>query len=112
MAEEGHDPADEVDALAVPIQNPGRDTVRLVPNRRADELRQPVHIDARVVVEQGDEVGPAELNSGVVGGGKSTVPSEGDEADAWMALGNDGERVVGRAVVDHDNLEPIARVRL
>ena len=77
-------------------------------SRKADVTRQPVGGPLVVGVEQGDVVA-GDLGQPAVDGAHEAAVVLADDADALAVGGQHLRRLVGRAVVDDDDLERLGR---
>jgi hypothetical protein len=112
VPDEGHDARDEVDPLAVPVEDARGDALGLVPLRRRDQLGDPVRVDARVVVQQGDEMSVRPADHVVVRRREAEIAIEPVYLDPRELLAHEFDRSVRGPVVDHLDRKLILRIHL
>ena len=72
---------------------------------RLEQRRQPARLDQRIAVQEAEPPAARELSALVRGGAEAEVRLVADDGSALDVLLDASERVVGRGVVDEDQLE-------
>ena len=109
---EAHGSATEINQLAVPVENAAADARGLVSCGHGQKLAEPVGMDARVVVEKHQVLAARGACPDVVGGRESEVRTVADDAGARIGALDRRGRILGRSVVDDDDLASIAWMAL